>query len=152
MPEENLYEQGVWPPMFNLDHKATFRWGTASSWSPVSYDLKQLILSLPDSEIVQGGIQDGGYDYRLKSSCGGFLRRPLRSLRNLRGRILRRLGWPTAPVDQFLAPIERGLGCPVDQTGWNALAQIQVIARKKAPLSQTQGTAEGLARQTASGS
>ncbi|MBK8741304.1 MAG: class I SAM-dependent methyltransferase [Betaproteobacteria bacterium] len=29
VPDEDLYEQGIWPSIFNRDHKATFRLGQA---------------------------------------------------------------------------------------------------------------------------
>lgn len=131
VPEENLYEQGVWPPMFNLDHKATFRWDTLNTWSPVSWDLRQLVLALPDAEIVEGAIQDTGYDYRLKSIGGGPLRKPLRSVGLFRKRVFRRLGLTSLSLNRFFSRIEFHLGCPIDQTEWDAMAQIQVIARKR---------------------
>ena len=43
VPHEDLYEQKVWPSIFNLDHKATFRLKRKSSWSPVSYDIYDLM-------------------------------------------------------------------------------------------------------------
>jgi SAM-dependent methyltransferase len=42
VPEENLYEQGRWPSMFNSDHKWTFRKGGAASWSPLAWELEHL--------------------------------------------------------------------------------------------------------------
>jgi SAM-dependent methyltransferase len=131
VPEENLYEQGVWPPMFNADHKATFRWDTPSSWSPVSWDLRQLVLSLPDAEIVEGGIQDTGYDYSLKSKSGKPPGETIRQVATFRKRVFRRLGLRAGALDRFLSRIELHLGSTVDQTEWDAMAQIQVIVRKR---------------------
>src|SRR5207248_8033308 len=34
VPHEDLYEQGIWPSIFNLDHKATFRLDKEETWSP----------------------------------------------------------------------------------------------------------------------
>src|SRR5258708_1748845 len=42
VPEEDLYEQGGWPSLFNRDHKATFTLGRQTTWSPVSYDIVEL--------------------------------------------------------------------------------------------------------------
>jgi len=53
VPDEDLYEQGVWPSTFNGDHKRTFTiWkyegglGPTPSWSPVSTSVFDLIQSL----------------------------------------------------------------------------------------------------------
>jgi len=43
VPDEDLYEQGVWPSTFNEDHKHTFTIHKISSWSPVSINLVDLI-------------------------------------------------------------------------------------------------------------
>jgi len=131
VPEENLYEQGVWPPMFNPDHKATFRWNTPNTWSPVSWDLRELVLSLPDAELVDGAIQDAGYDYRFQSKGGGPLRRVVRQISLFRKRASRRLGIKGHSLNHFFSRIEFHLGCPIDQTEGEALAQIQVIVRKR---------------------
>ncbi len=46
VPDEDLYEQGCWPSVFNDDHKATFRLRGRSNWSPVSVDLEWELRSL----------------------------------------------------------------------------------------------------------
>jgi SAM-dependent methyltransferase len=43
VPDEDLYEQGVWPSTFNSDHKFTFTIYKSASWSPVSINLFDLI-------------------------------------------------------------------------------------------------------------
>ena len=65
VPEENLYEQHLWPPRFNKDHKSTFRLGGKKSWSPVSFDVLELHKNLPDIEIIQADIHDLNYDREL---------------------------------------------------------------------------------------
>ena len=45
VPEEDLYEQGIWPSVFNKDHKATFTLKKGRSWSPVSFNVENLIAS-----------------------------------------------------------------------------------------------------------
>jgi len=42
VPDEDLYEQGVWPSRFNPDHKWTFTLAKASSWSPKSISMVDL--------------------------------------------------------------------------------------------------------------
>jgi hypothetical protein len=42
VPDEALYEQGVFPSRFNADHKATFTISKAQSWSPISINVLDL--------------------------------------------------------------------------------------------------------------
>ena len=130
VPEENLYEQGYWPSIFNSDHKTTFRIGGAGSWSPVSIDLRAAIGSLPGAEIVTAEVQDKGYHYLLQqrgTPYSNFLRR--RADRLVRwGSRLPLIKWPITPLLRLLV----WCGTPIDQTRGEALAQIQVIARKRA--------------------
>src|SRR5712692_3135582 len=39
VPDEDLYQEGVWTSRFNAEHKATFRLRGIGSWSCNSYDL-----------------------------------------------------------------------------------------------------------------
>ena len=43
VPDEDLYEQGVWPSTYNPHHKATFTICKKASWSPASINLFDLI-------------------------------------------------------------------------------------------------------------
>lgn len=43
VPDEDMYEQGVWPSSFNSDHKHTFTLWKRMSWSPVSINLMDLL-------------------------------------------------------------------------------------------------------------
>jgi SAM-dependent methyltransferase len=43
IPDEDLYEQGVWPSTFNADHKHTFTVFKRRSWSPVSINVLELL-------------------------------------------------------------------------------------------------------------
>ena len=52
VPDEDLYEQGVFPSRFNPDHKHTFTISKNKSWSPVSTNVYDLAKSLPDGEIL----------------------------------------------------------------------------------------------------
>jgi len=129
VPHEDLYEQGYWPSLFNRGHKVTFRLGGATSWSPVSIDLHELVVSLPGSEIVSEEVQDDEYDYRLQGSG----RRYIEFLRLLANRLIgtgdtaHGLGQIAFPMLWLLA----AMGTPIDQTRGPALAQIQIVARKR---------------------
>lgn len=129
VPDEDLYEQGVFPSRFNPDHKATFTISKASSWSPVSHNVYDLARSLPGGEIVSLQLQDRGYDRRLARF--GVTKRPL---------VLRPIGklyFDIAPKfigKNGLRPLRRFLAgyYPVDQTVEypNVQAQIQLIVKK----------------------
>ena len=64
VPDEDLYEQGVYPSRFNDDHKATFTLSKRQSWSPRSYNLFELGKQLPGAHILRCELQDEGYDRR----------------------------------------------------------------------------------------
>lgn len=54
VPDEDLYEQGVWPSTFNTDHKWTFTPWKANSWSPKSINVIDLIPLLGErAELVE---------------------------------------------------------------------------------------------------
>ena len=68
VPDEDLYEQGYWPSIFNIDHKSTFCLERKDSWSPVSYNINELMSNLPYAEIISIERHDDYYNYSLKSS------------------------------------------------------------------------------------
>lgn len=133
VPDEDLYEQGIWPSMFNRDHKTTFRLDKPDkpdSWSKVSYDIRELVRALPDCEIISAEIQDARYDYSLRMKHG--------DVRRKRGwwlRFAKSIGMRVPVVGHRLKIHFENLavrhGVPLDQTTRDALAQIQVVARKR---------------------
>ena len=135
VPDEDLYEQGIWPSVFNPDHKATFRLNKPASWSPVSYDVRELVAGLPGAEIVGCALHDRGYDRRKLRNLPAAQKRALLRFGARRDQFFARLmrrGWPVYRISQFLDRAEVALGKPVDQTLDDALAQIQIVARKSA--------------------
>jgi SAM-dependent methyltransferase len=137
VPDEDLYEQGAWPSLFNGDHKATFRLGKGGSWSPVSYDLEQLVCNLAGAELISASRQDAGYDHSLKKSGISGRHRLLFRMEGGLRRILGIFHLSNRHVDDTITRWFVRAGTPVDQTLGRALAQIQVIVRKRA------GTAHG---------
>jgi SAM-dependent methyltransferase len=129
VPDEDLYEQGVFPSRFNSDHKATFTISKTKSWSPRSVNVLDLAQSLPNGEIVRLVLQDDGYNRRLLHH--GPNRPPIlpvylaiRAYNFLRRKGLRRFDTIEAYKSRFFA---------LDQTSsWGALAQIECIVRKRA--------------------
>lgn len=54
VPDEDMYEQGVWPSTFNPDHKWTFTPWKRQSWSLVSLNVVDLMRSVrTEPELVQ---------------------------------------------------------------------------------------------------
>lgn len=65
VPDEDLYEQGLWPSIYNGDHKNTFTPSKLNSWSPVSISMPDLLTSLPDHRLESLRLNDSGYNYKL---------------------------------------------------------------------------------------
>ncbi len=65
VPDEDLYEQGVFPSRFNSDHKFTFTIKKNKSWSPVSINVLDLIQRLDSADLVSISLQDNNYDRTL---------------------------------------------------------------------------------------
>ena len=137
VPDEDLYEQGVWPSLFNQEHAATFRINKPESWSPVSYDLGELCATLPGVQLVSLEQQDQGYDYSLQnyglSRMGKFFMRLNRSIikrLNRNRNFLENLGLDLHAQKYRVNFTSVKLGALIDQTLEDAVAQIQVVLRK----------------------
>jgi SAM-dependent methyltransferase len=129
VPDEDLYEQGMWPSLFNPDHKATFTSTKRTSWSQVSVNVMDLVASLPGGDLVDARVHDAGYDRAcLQDAPSSRLRaRVVRSARWQALKMLRSVG-----IDARLNWCATVFRVPIDQTVSGALAQIQVIVRKRA--------------------
>lgn len=46
VPDEDMYEQGVWPSRFNGDHKWSFTTYKKRSWAPMSVNVFELLMQL----------------------------------------------------------------------------------------------------------
>ncbi|MEY4750545.1 MAG: hypothetical protein RIQ60_2759 [Pseudomonadota bacterium] len=78
VPDEDLYEQGHWPSRFNSDHKLSFTIYKASSWSPVSVNLLDLVRELGDAaECLSLARIDDGYRHALAGQGLDQTRTPL---------------------------------------------------------------------------
>ena len=66
IPDEDLYEQGIWPSRWNNDHKWTFSIYKPVSWSPVHINVLDLVKSLGLScEPIRLNLIDTNYNYSL---------------------------------------------------------------------------------------
>lgn len=127
VPDEDLYEQGVFPSRFNDDHKHTFTLSKKQSWSPRSINVLALAGSLPGGEVRSLALNDIGYDRTVAvhggASKNGFLRWLRKMYRSARKRKIRRIRcferWVARTVgwDQLFEP--------------TTMAQIELIVRKK---------------------
>ena len=126
VPDEDLYEQGVFPSRFNGDHKSTFTISKAQSWSPVSVNVFDLARSLPDSAIIDIRLQDTGYD-RAKLRHGPR-KHPTGLARLLRRIVLKCTRYSITIRTAFSDLVDQS--CATDQTSAGALAQIQCIIKK----------------------
>jgi SAM-dependent methyltransferase len=131
VPDEDLYEQGGWPSLFNRDHKATFRIAKDTTWSPVSYDISALVRTLAAAEVISCIRQDAHYERARMKSRLSRLDRCLFEIQRLTKAVFRPLGRLGTSLDALASKVFVSLGTPIDQTAGSALAQIQVIARKR---------------------
>ncbi len=128
VPDEDLYEQGMWPSLFNPDHKTTFTSLPRASWSAVSVNVFELAALLPDGDVIDVRVHDHRYD-RTRLRRRRSPRAWARAVHRVRVRmiaVLRRLGI-TARLNWFASVFR----VPIDQTVGDALAQIQVIVRRR---------------------
>lgn len=128
VPHEDLYEQGFWPSIFNPDHKSTFRLDGDSSWSPVSFDIRKLVRELPGASLISADVQD--FAYLRDLNFRGGKRRKVWGFKTLKS-VARRIPGVGPKIKRRLEELGVGWGVPLDQTTRDALAQIQVIARKE---------------------
>ena len=64
IPDEDLYEQGVWPSTYNGDHKTTWTLAKTESWSPVSNSVMAFLFSFADQvEVLKVELVDASYQY-----------------------------------------------------------------------------------------
>jgi len=53
IPDEDLYEMGNWPSIYNPDHKVTFTICKSKSWSPVSINVLDLLKGFCDQVDIE---------------------------------------------------------------------------------------------------
>lgn len=128
VPDEDLYEQGYFPSLFNDDHKSTFTIAKNSSWSNRSFNVLDLVHSLPNSKLIKIELQDN--DYKRDSLYHSVYSREAAykgvNLARKFSSIFKALGIRDT-VYNTLCHIFR---LPMDQSHNDALAQIFVIVKK----------------------
>ena len=128
VPDEDLYEQGCFPSLFNRDHKHTFTLAKGRSWSPRSINVLDLVRGLEGAELVQAALQDHGYDRRLLRHRPGALSRFLFKTTLA----ARRLDPTGGLLWKSWRRLTISLGGVTDQTAFDdlRLAQIQFVVRR----------------------
>ena len=129
VPDEDLYEQGIWPSMFNDDHKNTFRLDSKESWSPVSFNIFDLVSSLPNSKIISAELHDDFYDYSLMSTYPPRYK-CLPAAISLIKKLIRIFPFGKKLLIRLEDFLFKYKNYPLDQTMRDALAQIQIVATK----------------------
>lgn len=72
IPDEDLYEQGVFPSTYNADHRHTFTIHKRESWSPASINLVDLLARVPaDIAVLKIELMDATYRYQLARGRAG---------------------------------------------------------------------------------
>ena len=125
VPDEDLYEQGYFPSLFNDDHKSTFTLSKESSWSPKSYNLIDLVCALENARLIKAQLQDNGYDRRLLYHSFYSRQAAFRLRRNVK-----RITRITRAVGLTQNALSRLLRAPIDQTSGEAMAQNEVIVQR----------------------
>ena len=105
---------------------------TEKSWSPVSYDIFDLAQNLPNSSIISAEVHDLNYDYSLLGKRLGRGARKIYKWRNGKNKIKRFISESIYDFlhDNYWVKSNNKSGIPIDQTAWNALAQIQIVIKK----------------------
>jgi SAM-dependent methyltransferase len=126
VPDEDLYEQGHFPSIFNSDHKSTFTIHKTRSWSPRSVNVIDLVRSI-QADVVSVTLQDVGYDRRLYRHGSTAWGRGL-------WRVAQRLARRFPSIERSVFPVAHRFGGIIDQLACSdaRLAQIQVILRRPA--------------------
>jgi SAM-dependent methyltransferase len=131
VPDEDLYEQGVWPSMFNSDHKHTFTISKTNSWSPVSINIRDMVNTLYGAQPISIDLQDEGYDHNLTRKRLTPFRHSLWNYRKDTGvkRLVKHLVFLVLYYPLYVVLVSKK-GRFIDQTESESLAQIQVVMKK----------------------
>jgi predicted SAM-dependent methyltransferase len=127
VPDEDLYEQGYWPSIFNSDHKATFTVSKQTSWSALSRNMLDLARALPNAEIVSVRLMDQNYK-RSYVSPHIWSQNVAAYVVKVRRNLARRF----PPLQWLVDRVLLLLRLPMDQTNGDAVAQnIMVVAKTR---------------------
>jgi 2-polyprenyl-3-methyl-5-hydroxy-6-metoxy-1,4-benzoquinol methylase len=127
VPDEELYEQGMWPSLFNWDHKWAFTMAAPRAEHVIN--VVDLHKSLPGAELVDSCRHDEKYSHELLESSKEHDFKSWGTYCNFIDQV-RRLGAGGFKPELRMWSFWARRGVPIDQTLGEALAQIQVVVRK----------------------
>ena len=97
VPDEDLYEQGVWPSTFNTDHKWSFTIAKRQSWSPKSVNVFDLLGHFVDDiDVLKVELLDSGFVYaqpRHDQSLGALSESAIEFVLRRKSRAVRHIGF-----------------------------------------------------------
>lgn len=67
-PDSRLYEQYIFPSVFNTDHKYTMCLHEDKPWSPRNYNILDVIKHLPNHKLLSARLIDTGFDYTVAAT------------------------------------------------------------------------------------
>jgi len=67
VPDEDLYEQGIFPSRWNGDHKVSFTIWKNDSWCDKSMNISELVSQVPGMQVKKIELVDTNYDYSRKN-------------------------------------------------------------------------------------
>ena len=126
VPDEDLYEQGYWPSLFNSDHKASFTISKQASWSPVSRNLADLARCLSDADLMSLRLQDHDYKWTYLAPAV-WPWHVARFAVRVRNGLVHRVPFLRLP----LRALYFALRLPIDQTEGGATAQNIIVVAKR---------------------
>jgi SAM-dependent methyltransferase len=65
VPDEDLYEQGHWPSIYNLDHKTTWTIHKSHTWSPTGVNCTEFFSQFKQIRILKIELLDATFDYKI---------------------------------------------------------------------------------------
>ncbi len=131
VPDEDTYECGYFPSLFNPEHQWTFRNHHNPSWSPKSLNIRECHENLPNGAVISCQYQCDGFDLKLvvRGIEHARAKNQVKWLHNFYNDAMRTMGYNPIFIDCINRNLWR-LGLITDQTMGSALAQIEVIYQK----------------------
>jgi SAM-dependent methyltransferase len=128
VPDEELYEQGLWPSLFNPDHKWAFTISEAREEHVMN--VVDLHRRLPGAEIVKADRHDLKYSHEMLAVSKKDRNLAYWSRYRDISNFIHRMGLGRCRPEIRLWRYWSQRGVPIDQTLGEAMAQIQVVVRK----------------------
>lgn len=131
VPDNDLYEQHIWPSFFNDDHKWAFTIINKSLSHSRLLTISETIGHLPDATLITCAVQDDGLDYNFLTKDQSYSNRTGESIIRLVRLPFYRMGIIGMTMLQSIDKLlYKSIHRPIDQTLYGALAQIFLVLKK----------------------